>query len=186
MKPRTGSIIRPTRFNLVALIAFAAPVGAVLLAPMVLQQPEPLIAKVAVDPAAAPGATLAPRPARPEVAAAMARSNEIASALMDTTPLYYPPRVVEVVEAPAPEPVAAPVEAPKPKVIEPPTASVSSIIRTADGKGIAVINGKLHRVGDSIAGGWKIIAIDPKARIVTLDHAETQPVTLTLVDPRHE
>ena len=174
----------PTRANLTAMLVFAAPVGVLLLSRVLAVQPPALMAQT--DATAQPVTTgpIEGRKPTPQQAAALQRGAEVAAALMDTAPLYYAKREQPVVEPEAVTPEPVRVEAPKPHQIVAPKVSVSSIIRSADGEAIAFLNGKMHRVGDSIGDGWSITEIDPKARRVTIGHAQAQPVVVTLVDQR--
>lgn len=174
--------INPSHVKLASVTAFAAPLGVLLLsrvlaiAPPALraQTPEAATPPVA-QPALKPGLTAAQTAAR-------ARSAEIASALMDTSPLYYAPDEAPVVEAPretGPTPVA-----PAPKSAAPPEVTLSSIVRSADGQAIAFVNGRMTRIGDALADGWRVSGIDPKARSITIDHEQSEPVVITLVEKR--
>lgn len=56
-----------------------------------------------------------------------------------------------------------------------PTVTAGELKLTAIVSGrevLAVLNGKLHRVGDQVGTGWTIDSIDPNAGTVTLRHAE--------------
>ncbi|MCB9847844.1 MAG: hypothetical protein H6814_05465 [Phycisphaeraceae bacterium] len=63
--------------------------------------------------------------------------------------------------------------------LAPPEFQVSTIMATGSGN-IALINGKAHRVGDALEGGWKITSIDAKAKQVVLEHAGAEPLTISL------
>jgi len=168
-------------------LAFLAPVGVMLAARLLAVQPPALLAQsnessepIVVQPIEGPSPT-------PKQLAARQRGIEIAWALMDTTPMYYQPRVSSVEEVPVENAPAPTQVAPaKPRTITPPQISMSSIIRAADGQAIAFLNGKMHRVGDSVGNGWKITAIDPKGRRVTIDHDEAEAVEISLIDQRRQ
>ncbi len=66
-------------------------------------------------------------------------------------------------EAPPPAPVA---ETPAPQADDPPFA-VKSVMGAGD-RVMASINGKVYRVGDEPAPGWKITAMDAKTKRVDL------------------
>lgn len=110
------------------------------------------------------------------------RCEALAKGVTGESPFYYPQAHAPVVAAPtpAPTPVAsAPVAAPQ----QPPPApsfSISSIFRTADGAALAIVHGKIRRVGDDLGNGWTLTAVDPDARTITVSHAASEPVTLSL------
>jgi len=63
--------------------------------------------------------------------------------------------------------------------ITPPAMGVSSIMATKS-QPIAVVGGKLLRVGDEVSPGWKIGAINPDAGTVVLQHESGFEHTLNL------
>lgn len=78
------------------------------------------------------------------------------------SPMNYPPAPPEPVHEPVVA-IAAP-ETPK----EPaPAFMVNTIFATPAG-GMATINGKVRRVGDALANGWKVESVDVRTRIVRL------------------
>lgn len=181
MRSVFSSFLLPNRSNFTVLLAFAAPAGVLILSRIVAVQPPALMAQS--DPGSEPPAVIRiePPPPTPQQIAAKRRSAEIASALMDTSPLYYAKHPEPVVEEPQ---VAPPTPAPKPTTVPTPALSLTSIIRSADEQVMALVNGKIHRVGDSVGGGWTITAIDPKARCLTISHERAEPVVITLVEPK--
>ena len=81
-------------------------------------------------------------------------------------------------EAPLVYPKPAPTEAPSvaAAAADPaPAISVNSIM-AGRGGAIATVNGKLRRVGDEVAPGWKITAIDAGAGTVTVRHADGREI----------
>lgn len=63
--------------------------------------------------------------------------------------------------------------------LTPPPMGVSSIMATKS-QPLAVVGGKLLRVGDEVCPGWKIGGIDPDAGTVTLQHESGFVHTLNL------
>lgn len=87
-------------------------------------------------------------------------------------------RAEPVGEAPLVYPKAAPVEATSAAAaaVDPaPAISVNSIM-AGRGGAMATVNGKLRRVGDEVAPGWKIAAIDAGAGTVTVRHADGREI----------
>lgn len=87
-------------------------------------------------------------------------------------------RTEPVGEAPLVYPKAAPVEAASAAAapVDPgPAISVNSIM-AGRGGAMATVNGKLRRVGDEVAPGWKITAIDAGAGTVTVLHADGREI----------
>lgn len=80
-------------------------------------------------------------------------------------PLLYP-KAAAAERAPAP--AAAPAD-------PTPTLTVNSIM-AGRGGAMATVNGKLRRVGDEVAPGWKVSAIDPVEGTVTVAHADGREV----------
>lgn len=60
--------------------------------------------------------------------------------------------------------------------------ALTSVMKTAGGT-VAVIQGKLYRVGDRITPEWTLSAIDDKARTATLLHSGGESRTLAIVTP---
>lgn len=60
-----------------------------------------------------------------------------------------------------------------------PAFSLSSLMGNAD-RSMAVINGKLRRVGDSVIDGWTVTAIDRDAGRVTVTSASGEELSLSL------
>jgi|GEM_PF-1332933 len=64
-----------------------------------------------------------------------------------------------------------------------PTFTVS-VIMTSKAGHIALINGKAHREGDKLEGGWAIRSIDADAKEVVLEDGDGRTVTLGLKRPQ--
>lgn len=80
-----------------------------------------------------------------------------------TSPMLHPSPAPE--EAPAPAPEIAP--APTPPPAADPTFTVTSILGAGQ-RAMASINGRVCRIGDEPAPGWRITAIDPVAKKVEI------------------
>lgn len=52
-----------------------------------------------------------------------------------------------------------------------PTLLITAIVGTRD-EALASISHRLHRQGDEVAPGWRIIMIDPRSRIVRIAHTD--------------
>jgi len=63
-----------------------------------------------------------------------------------------------------------------------PDFNVSAIMASKAGN-IALINGKAHRIGDELEGGWIIKKIDAKTKQVDLTDADGESMTLRLNRP---
>ena len=50
------------------------------------------------------------------------------------------------------------------------------------GGAIAIVDGTVRQVGASVADGWKISAIDPESRTITITHDQADPVTMAMGD----
>ncbi len=84
----------------------------------------------------------------------------------------------EVIETAPPTPdMPPPIEGPE--TVVPPNATLTSVMAAGE-HSIAVIDGKVRRVGESVAPGWKISAIDRNAGTATLTHTTGTTHTLTL------
>ena len=71
----------------------------------------------------------------------------------------------------------------QPRIHPPPNVSVKTILKSGRGN-IALINGRLYRVGDKIGDGWIVTVIDADARSVLIEHeASGEEATLTLPLP---
>jgi hypothetical protein len=78
------------------------------------------------------------------------------------SPMNHPPAPVEPVpEAVMPPPALVASKEPAPAF------AVNTIFATPAG-GMATINGKVRRVGDALANGWKVESVDVKGRVVHL------------------
>lgn len=69
--------------------------------------------------------------------------------------------------------------APEPSVERPANMTLTSIM-VAGEQPVAVVMGKLRRLGDEIAAGWKLDSIDASAGVVTLRHISGQTWVLQL------
>lgn len=81
-------------------------------------------------------------------------------------------------DAPMVYPKAAPTEAagaPAAPIDPGPALSVNSIM-AGRGGAMATVNGKLRRVGDEVAPGWKITAIDAGSGSVTVRHTDGREI----------
>ena len=71
-----------------------------------------------------------------------------------------------------------------PRIHPPPDVSVKTILKTSRGN-IALINGRLYRVGGKIGDGWIVMVIDADARLVLIKHEDSgEEATLVLPLPR--
>lgn len=68
---------------------------------------------------------------------------------------------------------------PETRVESGPVLTVSAIMASRAG-GIALINGKAHREGDQVGGGWSIQSIDAQAKLVVLQRGSGAPVSIGL------
>jgi hypothetical protein len=82
-----------------------------------------------------------------------------------------------VVKQQAPKPVTP---APAPRSAEPPAIQVTSIMAAGNGQMMAVINGKLRRVGDSVGNGFKVVRIDKEKGEVAIRNREGVRAVFTL------
>jgi hypothetical protein len=118
----------------------------------------------------APAAAVAVRPSVAQV-----RALEHSRRLLEAPIAGSPFRTPESANATA----LAPADADEP---EQAAFEVSAIVNSPKGA-IAVIEGKPRRVGDAVADGWSVAAIDPVALTVTLSRADGQATMLRMRRP---
>lgn len=87
------------------------------------------------------------------------------------TPFFHPAPLEEEPDEPAEPEAPAPVAAQTPD----PVFTVSTIV-DAPGGALAVINGKIRRVGDEIVGGWTLAKIDARAKLVDLSSPDGRTI----------
>lgn len=157
---------RAARERLLLVGAFAAPLALALALRALGSGPGPAAAFADEElfdmPDPAPAATV--RTFTPEELAAAAFAESKRAEPVGEAPLVYPK--------------AAPVEAASASAapVDPgPAISVNSIM-AGRGGAMATVNGKLRRVGDEVAPGWKITAIDAGAGTVTVRHADGREI----------
>jgi hypothetical protein len=83
----------------------------------------------------------------------------------------------DVAVTPMPTETSAPAS---PNEIIPPQLDLSSIMRGRHGDALAFIDGDLVSTGHPLADGWRITAIDPDTRSITIDHDRAEPVVITI------
>lgn len=66
-----------------------------------------------------------------------------------------------------------------PRAVVPPNCTLTSVMAAGE-HAIAVIDGKVRRIGDSVVPGWKVSSIDRTAGTATLVHTGGTTHTLTL------
>ena len=156
-------------------------VGAVL-SPLIAVQ----VARLLGPSGAGPAAATAAHPAAADVAGEQA----LASAPAPLTPaqqralafiqsLDEQPLGRSPMDGPEPEPVSepsAPIDAPKPPSF-PSELRVTAIIGDG-GTAAAVIAGRLRRIGDEVAPGWRVETIDARGRRVVFTDSDGRVVTL--------
>jgi len=157
---------RAARERLLLVGAFAAPIALTLALRALGSGPGPATAFADEElfdmPEPAPVATI--RTFTPDELAAAAFAESKRAEPVGEAPLVYPKAApTEATSAPA-----APVD-PGPAI------SVNSIM-AGRGGAMATVNGKLRRVGDEVAPGWKITAIDAGAGTVTVRHADGREI----------
>lgn len=145
----------------------AAPACAVLLMRVIapIQGPAAAKAGTVTNDAQAPlvvPPVFEPTPAQIELAAVM---HEEARRPFGPSPVITRKREGE----PATEPMPLPSDQEAPAGPMPPDASVTSIM-VAQGQPMAVIDGAVRRVGDTVAPGWTVTAISRDEGSVTLTH----------------
>lgn len=126
-----------------------------------------------------PTPEVAAPPLTPKQIAAMKWAVESAPKLVKRSPMERPepPPVVEVREAHPKQPAGETVNTP---IDDRPTHLRLTGMLTRGSSSLAAIDGALRQVGDEVAPGWRIRAIDTKARAVTLAHADRRTHVLTL------
>lgn len=77
-------------------------------------------------------------------------------------------------------PATAPAETGGPEPV--PALRVHAIVGTRS-EALASINHRLHRVGDEVAPGWRITAIDPRDRVVRLTHSDGRTAVFSPATP---
>lgn len=181
-KPATlGSRIE--RQTMIVAAAFLTPLSVTLISPWLAREPAPLL----LQPAPAPDPALlaqmgrAWKPSESQIAAE-ARAMQIGSAAIIASPLFYPadetPATPLAVDDKPPAPVIVNIrpEAPMPQF------TVSSIFRTANGQVLAVINGKMRRIGEDLGGGWLLVDVDPTTREIKVQHGSATPRTIAIAE----
>ena len=86
--------------------------------------------------------------------------------------LFFYPRAGEQRIDVAPDPVANPYDVA-------PTFEITSIMKTRSGP-VALINGRLRRVGDEVAPGWTVQSINDLTRSVTLTGPDQRTQTIVM------
>lgn len=157
------SIPHRQKSRLIALAALLGPIGAIWCVKTFVGA-GPAHAPAALTPVDQPAAQAPVEPVR--IAEQKSADEYLSRWVMPPavrSPMNHPP-------APDEPPPAAPVEqrAPVAATEPPPVVAVSSIFRTAGGA-MASINGKIRRVGDPIANGWKVKDVNVQTRTVTLE-----------------
>jgi hypothetical protein len=138
----------------------------------------------AAPPTPAPSALIpeAAKPLSPSQAKALDWLHNRKQTLGVRSPMDRPDSITEPAPTQAPTPMAA---APTPSAPRTPgTMSITALMTagTVD-TSIVSINHKLFRVGDEIVPLWRILAIDSRARTVTIAGPDGQSITLSLTLP---
>ncbi|MFM9957168.1 MAG: hypothetical protein ACKVZJ_03765 [Phycisphaerales bacterium] len=161
-----------TRWNLIAAGCAVAPLVLVSAVPSLMGTGPRL--SIGASPAAVENAPNVGTPrATPDQLAALERVRALRTASVGESPFRPAPAPVE-----APEPAPTPEPVPAPALMAPPELTIRGVMRQADGSVRALIGGKLKGVGDEVAPGWTISAIDAGARSVTLTSSDGQTHTI--------
>ena len=120
----------------------------------------PSLSQAAVDEAPQPvHAAKRDKQSAEQIDQAISRDLALDDTVLGNSPLYFPNRTSSGVQKP--------VEI-APDQPELPTAMLSSVFRAANGQRMAVINGKLHREGDTLIDSWKLLEVNCELRHVIL------------------
>lgn len=152
-----------------------------LVAPIVVTQGASWLSSprhAAADQAFAEPAPLAPqdrqlsKPGAPDI---LAWERDELGALAFANPLARPVPS----EAPSQDMAQAPQPSPEPDVAPAPELRLSGM--TGRGStGMAIINGRLRRIGEVIAPGYRLLSVDAASRTVTIEGPGAKAQTLTL------
>lgn len=156
---------RRARERAIVALAFAAPLAIALGLQALESAPGPgaafasPIEDIAIEFPARAAAQITDQQRAAQAFAAIRRADPVGEA-----PLLYPlPAPAEAAQA------SAPAATPDPAI------TVNSIM-AGRGGAMATVNRKLRRVGDEVAPGWKVSAIDPEAGTVTIAGPEGREI----------
>ncbi|MCC6321485.1 MAG: type II secretion system protein [Phycisphaerales bacterium] len=95
------------------------------------------------------------------------------------SPMREPAPRVETIPDPDPEPAP-----PEPEEIsDAPTLQITAIVQSRQGA-VAAVGHRMLRIGDEVAPGWLITAIDASERVVRVRHADGRMAEYTTFNPR--
>lgn len=158
--------------NVYRLSAFLAPVLVVQLAPMIAK-PAPRMASAGeTDPMAGMHHPFVPPKPTPQQTAALEHAKLVLAAPIDDTPFHFAPPTAVITESGETESMPA----------NPTDYRLTSI--TGSGRTVlAIVNGKVRRVGDQLAPGVVLESIDADSRTITIRDENGSPISLSLADP---
>ncbi|MDX2115860.1 MAG: hypothetical protein SFZ24_09630 [Planctomycetota bacterium] len=161
--------------TLVAAALAGPPIVVLLLRASLTIGPSPATAALPA-PAAPPALQAATEPAlTPEQKAALGWIAEQSADVVTRSPMNHPPAIAA--EQPAEQAPAEPAARPAPAG-QPPRFVATTIMAGPRG-GVAVINGRVYRVGESPAPGWRVESIDAGSSTVELTGPDGQTATCT-------
>lgn len=134
---------------------------------------QPVAAPSSLPTAASPRTLSPPQRAAVEYLRTHALPEVIASPMREPAP--------RVESTPDPDPEPAP---PEPEEIsDAPNLQITAIVQSRQGA-VATVGHRMLRIGDEVAPGWLITAIDASERVVRVRHADGRMAEYTTFNPR--